>query len=90
MSMNITPDEISVMIYDDYKKEFITTWISWIVTADCYDSCATVYNWYAEFNRGRDHSEDEPCAAQPRSMPIPENIEAVHQLINVHPYVIYQ
>ena len=57
------------------------------------DSCvssATVYNWYAKFNRGRDHFEDEPRVGRPRSAVASENIEAVHQLVNVDPHITYQ
>ena len=53
-------------------------------------SRATVYNWYAKFNRGRDHFEDEPHAGRPRSLVTPENIEAVRQLISVDPHLTYQ
>src|SRR5579862_2037865 len=57
------------------------------------DSCVSrtiVYRWYVEFNRGRDHFEDEPRAGRPRSAVTPEDIEAVHQLVNVYPYITYQ
>ncbi len=40
-------------------------------------SRATVDNWYAEFNQGRDHFEDEPRAGRPRSVVTSESIEAV-------------
>jgi transposase len=50
------------------------------------ESCVsrtTVYNWYAEFNRGRDHFEDEPHAGRPRSAITPENIEAVRNVFMI-------
>ena len=86
--MNITRDEIRVMIYYDYKKS--------LSQQECLESLqktfgdssasrATVYNWYAEFNRGRDHFEDELRAGRPRSAVILENIEAVRQLTTVDP-----
>ena len=40
------------------------------------------YNWYAEFNRGRDHFDDEPRAGRPRNSLTPENIGA-------DPYMTY-
>ena len=57
------------------------------------DSCVsreTIYNWYAEFNRTRDHFEDEPRADRARSALTPENIEAVRHPINVGPHLAYQ
>ena len=48
------------------------------------------YNWYVEFNRGRDHFEDESRAGRPRNAVTPANIEAVRQLINVNPHLSYQ
>jgi histone-lysine N-methyltransferase SETMAR len=57
------------------------------------DSCVsrtTVYNWYAEFNYGRDHFKDEPHAGRPRSVVTLENIEAVRQLVNIAPHITYQ
>ena len=91
--MNLTRDEIRVMIYYDYKKASSQQ--------ECFESLqktfgascvsrATVYNWYAEFSRGRDHFEDEPRAGRPRSTVTPENIEAVCQLISVDQHLTYQ
>ena len=42
-----------------------------------------VYNWYVEFNRARDHFEDEPRTGRAKSAVISRSIEAVRQLINV-------
>jgi len=53
-------------------------------------SRATVYNWFAEFNRGRDHFEDEPRSGRPRTAVTPENIEAVRQLVNIDPHITNQ
>ena len=53
-------------------------------------SRATVYNWFVEFNRGRDQLEDESHASRPRTTVTPENIEAVRDLVNVDPHITYQ
>ena len=61
--MDLTRDQIRVMIYYDYKKTLSQLECLESLQKTFVDSCvarATVYNWYAEFSRGRDHFEDEP------------------------------
>ena len=53
-------------------------------------SRATIHNWYAEFNRTRDHFEDESRADGARSAFTPENIQAVRHPINIGPHLAYQ
>ena len=75
--MNITRDETPVMTYYDYKKRLSQQECLESLRKTFDDSCishTTVYNWYVELNRGRDHFEDEACAARPRSALTPENI----------------
>ena len=87
MTMNIAPDEISLMIYYHYKKKGLSqqeSLESHLLTFGFH------YNWYAEFNWAREYFEDEPRAARLRSTVTPENIEAVRQLINVDPRITYQ
>ena len=89
----ITPDEIPLMLYCDYRKRLSQQESLESLQKtfdDFFVSPLTVYNWYTEFNRARDHFEDEFRAAWPRSSLIPENIEAVDQLINVRPHMTYQ
>ncbi|CAF5073401.1 unnamed protein product [Rotaria sp. Silwood1] len=86
--MNLTRDQIRVMIYYDYKKQFSQQECLESLQKTFGDFCVsrtTVYNWYAEFNRDRNHFEDEPGAGRPRGAVTPENIEAVRQMINVDP-----
>ena len=81
------------MIYYGYKKGLSQQECFQSLQRTFGDSCvsrATVYNWYAEFNRGRGRFEDEPCGGRPRGAVIPENIEVVHQLISVDPHLTYQ
>jgi hypothetical protein len=72
------------MIYYDHNKqlspqECLET--SHKTFGDCCVSRTTVCNWFAEFNRDRDHFEDETYAGRPRTAVIPENIAAVLQLV---------
>ena len=81
------------MIYYDYKKKLSQEECLKSLQKTFGDSCVshtTVYRWYAEFNRARDHFEDEPCTGRPRSAVTPENIEAVRQLVNMDPHITYQ
>ncbi|CAF3419674.1 unnamed protein product, partial [Rotaria sp. Silwood2] len=81
--MNLTREQIRVMIYYDYKKQLSQEECLESLHKTFGDSCvsrATVYNWFAEFSRGRDHFEDEPRAGRPRTAVTPENIEAVREL----------
>ncbi|CAF3751920.1 unnamed protein product [Rotaria sp. Silwood1] len=82
--MNLTIEQIRVMIYYDYKKQLSQDECLESLHKTFGDSCvsrATVYNWFAEFSRGRDHFEDKPCASRPRTAVTPENIEAVRELM---------
>ena len=57
------------MIYNDYKKRFSQQESLESLQKTFDDSCvspATAYNWYAEFNRGRDHFEDDHRASRAR------------------------
>ena len=90
--MNITPDEIPVMIYYDYKKMLSQKKCLESVQKTFGDSCVsrtTVNNWYAEFNLGRDHFEDEPHADRPKIAVTSENIETIRQLTKVDLHITY-
>ena len=81
------------MIYYDYKKQLSQQECLESLHKTFGDSCVsrtTVYRWFAEFKRGRDHFEDEPRAGRPRTAATPENIEAVSQLVNVDAHITYQ
>lgn len=44
-------------------------------------SQATVYNWVAEFKRGRTHLEDDERSGRPKSASTPENITQIQDII---------
>ena len=41
----------------------------------------SVYRWYGEFNRGRSSLQDEFREGRPKSVVVPETIDAVRQLV---------
>ena len=50
----------------------------------------SVYRWYAEFNRCRSSLQDEFRESRPKSVPVPETIDAVRQLILQDRHVTYR
>ena len=48
-----------------------------------------VYRWYGEFKRGRSSLQDEFREGCPKSVIVPETIDAVHQLILQYSHVTY-
>ncbi|XP_055316153.1 histone-lysine N-methyltransferase SETMAR-like [Sitodiplosis mosellana] len=53
-------------------------------------SFSTVKNWYNEFNRGRHSLQDEHREGRPKSAVVPENIDAVRELIMLDRHVTYR
>ena len=51
---------------------------------------ANVYRWYFEFNRGRSSLQDEFRKDRPKSVVVPETIDAVRQLILQDSNVTYR
>ena len=50
----------------------------------------SVYQWYYEFNRGRSSLQDEFREGRPKSVVVPETIDAIHQLILQDRHVAYR
>ena len=44
-------------------------------------STTSVYRWYGEFNRDRSSLQDEFCEGRPKSVVVPETIDAMRQLV---------
>ena len=53
-------------------------------------SRTSVYRWYGEFNRGRSSLQDEFREGRPKSVVVPETIDAVRQLILQDRHVTYR
>ena len=51
---------------------------------------ATICRWFNEFNRGRSSLTDEPPEGRPKSAAVPENIDAVRELIMQDRHVTYR
>ncbi|GFU29957.1 hypothetical protein NPIL_478271 [Nephila pilipes] len=58
--------------------------------SDKAPSYSTVKNWYNEFNRGRCSIQDESRAGRPKSVVVPEKINAVRELIKQDRHVTYR
>ena len=50
----------------------------------------SVYRWYGEFNQGRNSLQDELRESCPKSVVVPETIDAVRQLILQDCHVTYR
>ncbi|GFS82437.1 putative DD34D transposase [Nephila pilipes] len=57
--------------------------------SDKAPSYSTVKNWYNDFNRGRCSIQDESRAGRPKSVVVPEKINAVRELIKQDRHVTY-
>lgn len=53
-------------------------------------SKATIYRWFAEFQRERDSLSDALREGRPKSAVSPENIDAVRELIKEDRHVTYE
>ncbi|GFT44493.1 HTH_48 domain-containing protein [Nephila pilipes] len=62
----------------------------WPWQHDKAPSYSTVKNWYNEFNRGRCSIQDESRAGRPKSVVVPEKINAVRELIKQDRHVTYR
>ncbi|GFT08475.1 metabotropic glutamate receptor [Nephila pilipes] len=58
--------------------------------SDKAPSYSTVKNWYNEFNRGRCSIQDESRVGRPKSVVVPEKINAVRELIKQDRHVTYR
>jgi transposase len=73
-------DEISFLkrnstkiIYDDMS----------VTLGDKCPSYSTVKNWVARFSTGQLSTEDEERSERPTQVTIPENVDAIHSMIQV-------
>lgn len=91
--MELTRENIRAMIYYDFRRG--------LTQQQCVDqltstfggeapSKTTVYHWFSEFNRGRSKLTDEVKEGRPKSVVVPQNIEAVRKLIMQDRHVTYR
>ena len=60
------------------------------IFSDEAPSRTSVYRWYGEFNQSRSSLQDEFREGRPKSVVVPETIDAVRQLILQDCHVIYR
>lgn len=91
--MEITREGFRWMIFYDFKKG--------LTPQQCVESLRsafgneapsekTVYNWFAEFRRGRTSVSDEYREGRPKSVVVPKNIDAVRTMIKEDRHVTYR
>jgi len=91
--MELTRENFRSMIYYDFRcgltqQQSIDRLSSAFV--DEAPSRTTVYDWFAEFKRGRSSLGQASGAGRPKSAITPENIDAVQKLIEEDRHVTYQ
>lgn len=91
--MEITREGFRWMIFYDFKKG--------LTRQECFESLRetfgneapsekTIYNWFAEFRRGRESVSDESREGRPKSVVNPKNIDAVRKMIEEDRHVTYR
>lgn len=91
--MELTRESFRAMIYYDFRVG--------LSQQQCFDrlhsafgdeapSVQTIYNWFNEFKRGRRSLKDESREGRPKTAVVPENIDAVRELIKEDRHVTYR
>lgn len=91
--MELTRENFRAMIYYDFRhglsqQQCIDQLAS--TFGDEAPSKTTVYHWFSEFNRGRRSLTDEFKEGRQKSVVLPENIDAVRELIMQDRHVTYR
>ena len=90
--MELTRENFRAMIYYDFRRG-----LSQLQCIDqlfsAFDGCAasktTEYHWFGEFNSARCSLKDEFKEVRPKSIVLPENIDAVHEVMKQDHHVTY-
>lgn len=91
--MDLTREHFRAMIFYDFRRE--------LSQQECADqlrstfgdeapSLSSIYRWYNEFKRGRSSFTDEFREGRPKSAVLPENIDAVRELVMEDRHVTYR
>ena len=91
--MDLSCENFRAMIYYDFQRG--------LSQQQCIDqlhstfgdeapSKTTVYHWFSEFNRGRRSLKDELKEGRPKSVVVPQNIDAVRELVMQDRRVTYR
>ncbi|CAK9815952.1 Histone-lysine N-methyltransferase SETMAR [Anthophora plagiata] len=91
--MELTRENFRAMIYYDFRRglsqqQCIDQLIS--TFGDEAPSKTTVYHWFSEFNRGRHSLTDEFKEGRPKSVVVPQNIDAVRELVMQDRHLTYR
>jgi len=91
--MELTREHFRAIIFHNFRRglsrqECIDELKS--LYGDQAPSYSTVKNWYNEFNRGRSSLNDEFREGRPKTSVVPENIDAVRELIMQDRHVTYR
>lgn len=91
--MELTSEHFRAIIFHNFRrglsrKECIDELNS--LYGDEAPSYSTVKNWYNEFNRGRSSLQDEFREGRPKSVVVPQNIDAVRELIMQDRHMTYR
>ena len=91
--MDLTREHFRAMIYYDFRRGLSQQQCIDQLTSTFGDeapSKTTVNHWFSEFNRGRRSLTDEFKEGRPKSIVVPENIDAVRELIMQDRHVTYR
>lgn len=91
--MDLTRENFRAMIYYDFRRGLTQKQCIDQLTSTFGDeapSKTTVYHWFSEFNRGRSVLTDEVKEGRPKSVVVPQNIDAVRELIMQDRHVTYR
>ena len=91
--MELNREHFRAMIFYDFRRGLTQQQCAdqlALTFGDEAPSRATVFRWFSEFNRGRSALQDEFREGRPKSVVVPENIDAVRELVLQDRHVTYR